>query len=489
MIKKILFQTLQRLDLEDANELQQGVLDKVENVITSLRPFRSNSQRVGAPAKTVTVQGVTNGIVTFDTFSVISAEDNIFSFDSTDVSNGLTQCDITETISEYNTNIANGENITGIYFYAYPNIEDGETENREFFSVIDDAPITQSVSTRKLNKLTYFANFDPSYLVEDSNGNRPIKLGYVVSGNIIGSNVGSPFLTSSFISYNYFDAAYGDGQNFDDNSLPNVVNNRHTSESTDFNPADLINGIGLNSPFRRMERQLQRIMSFGTSDDTTTDLINVLGKPLYSLQGLKKEIEKIEETANETLSVHLDTAVLEPIYSDDWTNNVVGTTNQTTARSTVILNQVTPFRIVAYETASANAASRDIVNLGPTGNGSDFLISDADKYQILLPLASTMTSAQIKSVVLEGAGTKNNSQRGAFPNGIFGGLCSTVPSPGGSYYPYNSATATPGIVFQTSLTTIGIFQNQVVEYFKDNDGEYAAPNFRLLVKIYGNKEA
>jgi hypothetical protein len=485
MIKKILFQTLQRLDLADANELQQGVLDKIKKVITAMRPYRSDIQGslVGYPVENVTVQGVANGIVTFNPFSCISAEDEVIAFDSTDVTNGLTQCDITDVISNYVTQTNNGEVISGIYFYAYPTFEDGQNENREFYSVIDDAPITQNVATRRLSKLTFFANFDASYRVTQGSY-QPIALGYVASGNINTANQGSPFLTSNFISYNYFDEAYGNSRSWDDNSLPNVLNDRHTSLSTDFNPGTLVNGNGLNSPFARMERDIQRIMSFGTDDRTDTDLINVNGKPKYSLQGLKKEIEKVDETVKQDLTVHLDTVILEPIYSDAWTA-LVGTSDQATARNTIILNQETPFRILGYETSTLTALTRDTVTLGPTGDGLNYNIGSAHNYQILIPLASGVSINQIKSMTIEGAGTSTNDQRGRYPSGIFGSLQSCLASPQGNYYPWNSSTSTPGVIFQTSLAEIGIFHNQVVEYFRDNDGEYAAPAFRLLVKVYG----
>lgn len=325
MIKKILFETLQRFDLKDANELQEGVLEKLKCLAQGLNINLTEAIPKGAPLSRVTLYGVTDGVVRFKPMTLLTAEHDILCFDEGDADNGILQVDISATYADW----LNSQN-TGIYFYAYPQYEDGDTENREFYSVIDNAPTTRQINTRRLSGITFFANLSSVYNVQNEDGYYPIYIGYVKQEDISTTNSSSPFNpTTEWNAIGYFDSVVDWGDDTDEVDLPNVANNR--DDAVGGFPIGQLNGKGLSTPFHKIEKQLARIVSYGTNDSETTLLLGHQAKPQYSLQGLKK---LIDGNLNVTLRtkfcsgiIVMSKAVGDPgvdsyVYSYDSTNDV-----------------------------------------------------------------------------------------------------------------------------------------------------------------------
>ena len=175
MIKKILFETLQRFDLKDANELQQGVLDKLEGLANGLNWQLSQAIPAGGPLSRITCVGVSGGIARFSPMVLLTAEHDVLVFDSDDQDDARLQCDLSATYATWLDTDRTG----AIYFYAYPKYEEGDTENREFFSLIDNAPSTRAINTRAHLNIEFFANLDASYNIANAEGYLPIRIGYV----------------------------------------------------------------------------------------------------------------------------------------------------------------------------------------------------------------------------------------------------------------------------------------------------------------------
>lgn len=326
--KKIKFTTLQRLDLKDANELQQGVIDKLSTLVKASDVHAPSSAfRNGGVITKQTVQGVANGVVTFGPMNVITAEaDEVISLNQTDVDSGLTQCDISALHATYVTQESQGASLTGIYFYAYPLEEDTDVESREFYNTIESIPENRSVVTRQIKRLNIVALINqPSYSVADANGKQPIYLGKVLHANISLTNSNSPFVPSNFKSGNYFTSLYGDGENWDDTDLPNAGENSFTG--TD-NLSDGNSYSGLKLIFQRLERQLNRIASYGTNDRADTETLALNVRPRYSLQGLYREMLYFDNLLNTNLTAEItrldDTRKSATIYYEFLEDPVTG---------------------------------------------------------------------------------------------------------------------------------------------------------------------
>jgi hypothetical protein len=490
MIKKILFQTLQRFDLTDANELQEGVLELVREVTKSIYPFSGGDPK-GGPLRAASIS-VNNQEITFGPMTIMTAENEIIKIDQDDIDNGFATVDISETYSSYVSANSAGESLTGIYFYAYPLTEQSDNELREFYSNLDNGPVSRNINTRERTRLTFTTSLDASLTTRDANGNRPIFLGYVASSDIsVSAGAGAPFSFGDFVSYNYFYPLFGDyGVNtaWDDTTLPNVANNRHISASTGFTPSNLGYGDGFTGPWEKIQRQLHRIISFGSSDSTSTELLSQSAKPKYSLQGLKKEIEDNNTQIQQQQSFCLDAVVLTPNYSTAWQNDVVGTTNQSLARTTIILNQTTPFNVFAYETQSIDVVDRSLTTVSPTGDGDDLSIGGANQYEILIPFDASIENGQVRGYSVEPAGRNGVNAIGSYAPYFGGALCSAVSGGATLHYPYNSTEQQLGLVIHTPLTFISAMQNTIVDMLKDNDGEYTAPDFRLIIRIFGRPQ-
>jgi hypothetical protein len=295
MIKKILFETLQRFDLKDANELQEGVLEKLKCLAEGVNINLTEGIPRGGPLSKVSLYGVSDGVVRFKPMTLLTAEHDVLCFDQEDVDNGILQVDISAVYADW---LAGNQN-TGIYFYAYPQYTDGDTENREFYSVIDNAPTTRQINTRRLSGITFFANLSEVYNIQNEDGYYPIYIGYVKAADISTTNSSSPFNpTTEWNPRGYFDSVVSFGEDTDETDLPNVANNR--DDAAGGFPIGDLNGRGLSTPFHKIERQLARIVSYGTQDSETTNLLGYNQKPEVSLQGLRKLIEGNLTTINKT---------------------------------------------------------------------------------------------------------------------------------------------------------------------------------------------
>lgn len=291
-IKKILFETLQRFDLKDAIELQQGVLDKLDGLANASNWQASQALKAGGPLSVITSPGVSDGIVRFSPMVLLTAENDILVFNAQDQDDALLQCDISATHADW----INSPQTSAIYIYAYPNYQETDTENREFFSLVDNAPTSRSINTRRSSSITFFSNLDATYNIADANGNMPIRIGYVDAADISTTNTTSPFNPQRFKSRGYFDGTINI-PDYDDADLPNVANNR--DDAVGGYPAGRTEGLGFYTPFKKIEKQLARICSYGTSDSQAATLLTNNNRPPYSLAGLKYLIDEATTRTNQ----------------------------------------------------------------------------------------------------------------------------------------------------------------------------------------------
>ena len=293
MIKKILFETLQRFDLKDANELQQGVLNKLKSFANSVNSNRASSIPQGGPTSVITCVGVSAGIARFSAMELLTAENDVLSFDQTDMDNALLQVDLSAAYATHQTLVAGGADPGGIYFYAYPKYENTDSESREFFSLVDNAPTNKVINTRNQSSIEFIANTAAQFNVQNSDGFYPIRIGHVATADISTTNSVSPFIPTKFKSASYFDSTYPQIE-FDDTTLPNIANNR--DDAVGGYSTTRTEGLGFNTPFKKLERQLNRIVSYGVSDSQATTLLAYNERPLKSLQGLTYDISEVSSS-------------------------------------------------------------------------------------------------------------------------------------------------------------------------------------------------
>ena len=314
MIKKILFETLQRFDLKDANELQQGVLDKLEGLANGLNWQLSQAIPAGGPLSRITCVGVTNGVARFSPMVLLTAEHDVLVFDSDDQDDARLQADLSSTYATW----LDTDRTSAIYFYAYPSYEEGDTENREFFSLIDNAPSTRPINTRAHLNIEFFSSLDASLNLPNAAGYLPIRIGYVDAADILTNNATSPFIPTNFKSKSYFDNTINIFD-YDDSDLPNIANSR--DDAVGGFPTSRTEGLGLYTPFKKIEKQLQRIISYGTADDTGTVLVPNNSRPMYSLQGLSRRIDQNLVTITDIISDTLNWGVILKFTKDSVGNN------------------------------------------------------------------------------------------------------------------------------------------------------------------------
>jgi len=293
MIKKILFETLQRFDLKDANELQQGVLNKLKSFANSVNTNRASSIPQGGPTSVITCLGVVDGVARFSSMELLTVENDVLSFDQTDIDNALLQVDLSAAYATHQTLVAGNADPGGIYFYAYPKYENTDSESREFFSLVDNAPTNRVINTRQQSSIEFIANTASAFNVQNSEGYYPIRIGHVATADISTSNSGSPFIPSKFKSASYYDTTYPQIE-FDDSTLPNIANNRDAAVGG--YSTTRTEGLGFNTPFKKLERQLNRIVSYGESDSQATSLLAYNARPAKSLQGLTYEIGEVSSS-------------------------------------------------------------------------------------------------------------------------------------------------------------------------------------------------
>lgn len=321
MIKKILFYTLERFNLADANELQTGVLDKLKALTTLFKDNTAASDLQSGGIESPTISGVSGGVATFGPLKVLTSKNDIIELNATDVADGLTTCSVAAAYADFLSLNQSGLTPDGIYFYAYPIYENSDIENRDFYSIVDGDVVNQSIATRQRSRLNIFANVQSSYLVE-SGGERPIYLGYVPKNKLRGptndagsttTNASSPFLPSHFKPYTHFGKIFDANGNYDDEDggIANEANDRHLTVSQNLQNIEPGNRAPLKLVFDKIKRNLDRIKSFGEDDPTDTDLLGPDERPKYSLQGLKKIIENEVSTINTTINNNLTESLSE----------------------------------------------------------------------------------------------------------------------------------------------------------------------------------
>lgn len=293
MIKKILFETLQRFDLKDANELQQGVINKIKSLANSVNTNRSTSLPQGGPTSVITCLGVSSGIARFSAMELLTAENDVLSFDQADIDNALLQVDMSAAYATHQTLVTGGADPGGIYFYAYPVYENTDSESREFYSLVDNAPTNRVINTRKQSSITFFANVAAQYNIQNSEGYYPIRIGHVATADILTGNSASPFIFSNFKSASYYDYTYNITE-YDDTTLPNIANSR--DDAVGGISTARTEGLGFNTPFKKLERQLNRIVSYGVSDSQATTVLAHNSRPIKSLQGLTYDIGEVSSS-------------------------------------------------------------------------------------------------------------------------------------------------------------------------------------------------
>jgi hypothetical protein len=314
MLKKIKFYTLERFNLTDANELQSGVLDKIKALTGLFKDNTAASDLQSGPIEAPTIQNyATAGVPNFGPLKVITSKNDVIELTQTDVDNGFAQVtNFPAVYADFLTLHAGGETPDAIYFYAYPIYEDSDVESRDFYSIIDDAVVNQSVATRNRARLNLFASNDASYLVEVG-GEKPIYLGYVPKGKLRGPtndagsttvNSATPFLPSHFKPYTHFGKAFDAAGNYndEDGGITNEDNGRHLTVEQNLQNIEPGNRGPLRLVFDKIKRNFDRIKSFGEDDPVDTDLLGPNERPKYSLQGLKKIIENEVATLNSTIS-------------------------------------------------------------------------------------------------------------------------------------------------------------------------------------------
>lgn len=313
MLKKIKFYTLERFNLTDANELQSGVLDKLKALTGLFKDNVAPSDLQSGPIASPTIQNyATAGVPKFGPLKVLTSKNDVIELTQSDVDNGFTQVtNMPAVYADFLTLNAAGQTPDGIYFYAYPVYEDSDIENRDFYSIIDDAVVNQSVATRNRARLNIFASNDASYLVEVG-GERPIYLGFVPKGKLRGPtndagsttvNSASPFLPSHFKPYTHFGKSFDSAGNYndEDGGIANEANDRHLTVDQNLQNIEPGNRAPIRVVLDKIKRNFDRIKSFGEDDPTDTDLLGPNERPKYSLQGLKKIIENEVTTLNNSI--------------------------------------------------------------------------------------------------------------------------------------------------------------------------------------------
>lgn len=308
MIKKILFSSLQRFDLKDANELQQGVLDKLEYAIKLVSPLEDETNdRQTYPITAVRFTGNSNGeLVPAGPFAVMTNTHDIIVITQADIDAGLCTWDYTAAYADYQSQVAQNNRPSGLYFWAYPVYENSDTENREFYSIIDGAPYQQNVQTRERARLETFVNSSSAYNIPNEAGYYPILVAYIQDTDINAAiNVpASPWQINNIKGISQWDTVMLPNTDFSsDANHPNYAAADQTTRgvlAVDLDTYNTARDKNINEAFTRIERELLRIKSFGVADPTDTTLSTVGQKNSYSLNGLKALIDAIDTNVANT---------------------------------------------------------------------------------------------------------------------------------------------------------------------------------------------
>lgn len=521
MIKTINFETLQRFDLKDAMDLQGGVIEKYDELIKAMNPELNDTVNTGYPFAPVTMQGLSNGILTFNPMLVITGNGDFIGYNSDDVAAGLTQIDISAIYNQWlglantwadpaNPTEAELARDPGIYIYAYEAYSNTDSETRDFWSVLDGTAIQRVISTRRSASLNFFASLDQSYNVADANGNYPIRIGYIPSEYISLTNSSSPWTGSRWRSYLVWDQMFDPGGVYSgDNSNPNSAELTDTV-TKDLNDTSSLgngwgsNGSGFGRTFLKIQRWMDRIVQNGTSDPTGTEIIGsgeTMVPPKYSLQGLDKRIAEQTENGN----VLLGGCFLRPVYNSTYNNNLTTsdyTLNEMVTAELNILDVTQPFIVSStfgpQEFMTVGQVCQALAAPEATDYGYD---TNTIKDKIGIPVAfpsgysvNNVTSVMIEFIdtvtLQDGWYTDYNAGKGTYIH-LSKWFCGSVSSTT-SGMTIASLYGSYDIDRDLAILCSGIsdparskFKSKFYADFLDDDGNWIAPQFRIKVSLFG----
>lgn len=265
MKKQIKFSSLQRFDLNDANDLQGLVDDQLTLQNYGLKGGNTESTLNGGMilspfACTSVGAGSSSGTAFFTlqqfTFMLPNGE--------------VVEHNEPATTISYSTlrsaAISAGAAKIG-YLWGNYNLENIEQENREFWSSIDEATYNQNVYTRTQKS--------PTFIVTTTSGQPAAiegrlwtRLAYVIT-----NSSGVVVATSSVTQYNEMA-----GMQY---YKPLEVTSSTTSRR-----------FGLGTYWNNIEEMFYKIITSGSADDSGKTTLARGANPQYSLQGLKREIDK-----------------------------------------------------------------------------------------------------------------------------------------------------------------------------------------------------
>ncbi len=317
MKNKINFESLQRLDKVDANDLQENIYSQVEDLtqgmfrsgvhgIASVATKLDNAKRDAMhgpiiPIPSVSIDQANNLFTINDDFAVVERNTgDVITFDAIDraegshvISTATAQATVDADAAAYRQNDIEGGGFTALAIFAYP-VVDTKTEPRNFFDVGSNATVSQNTTTRNRTRLNLFADiYEARKNIKDANGNYPTLIGKWEFGRneagIRTDTGGGNFTLNPVVQWA---TSAGWISNLVWNwVLPDTLNVMNTTTHTDRslpNSGKLPNTItepqqlramdsgsathDMRLMFKHIERLIDRIQVAGASDPTTTDL-------------------------------------------------------------------------------------------------------------------------------------------------------------------------------------------------------------------------
>ena len=271
MKKQIKFSSLQRFDLNDANDLQ-GLVDqqlKLENYgfKGGLQTTAQTGGMILSPFSCTAV-GVANGGLN-DANAYITLAQFSFMLPNGEV---VEHTDAAETISYVslkNAAITANAARTG-YLWGNYNLVNIAEESRKFYSSLDEAEYNQNTFTRTEKQATF---------VITTTSGQPA----AISGRLW-IRLATVSVTSSGGVFKVVNT----GAVKQYNELPGMLNYKPLEISLNTSSTR----FGLGAYWDNIEEMFSKIISNGSADDANKTAIPKGGFPIYSLQGLKREIDK-----------------------------------------------------------------------------------------------------------------------------------------------------------------------------------------------------
>lgn len=316
MKNKINFESLQRFDKVDANDLQENIYSQVEDLTQGM--FRSgvhgiastatkldNAKRNGMHGPLIPIPSVAidqaNSLLTItDDFAVVERNSgDVITFDATDraagynvISTTSVQAFVDSDTSAYRQNDVEGGGYTSLAIFAYP-VTDTKVESRQFYNVGTGTSAANNTTTRNRTRLNLFVDiYERTKNVADANGNYPTLIGKwefgriesnmrTLSGGVYTLNPVIQWPSSAgWISNVVWNWVLPDSLNVvdttthPDRSLANASKLPNTI--TEPGPLRVADGGSsthdMRLMFKHIQRLIDRIQVAGVNDPTSTDL-------------------------------------------------------------------------------------------------------------------------------------------------------------------------------------------------------------------------